>query len=278
MKMGAKSLTPAANAPEQGGETDWKAVSLSLKEKIDGLGQVLADQGFVRPEEVTILAFAGERIVTLVVENRAISASLAELTQLHDARGEEIAKLTGELDKVDALLEQCGFDPAKLDEGQNGAAALAVVIATLTERAQHLEDQLGAATAKIETLEGQAGKPVKAKAAKKPRPTVLALPAEPVKAIEAALTGPTSIVFSEDGGLIEDIKPIEFDPAAFRDVNGRAMLARRIDIDRDVGFARIDHAWLLVEGKPVSRCEVPGGIRAGGGRGASFAADSLIFA
>ncbi|WP_209047420.1 hypothetical protein [Rhizorhabdus histidinilytica] len=277
--MGAKSLTPAAKAPEQAGETDWKAVALSLKEKIDGLGQILIDNGFERPEDVPILTFAGETIVTLVVENKAMAASLTELTQLHDARGEEIAKLTAELDKVDALLESCGFDPAKLDEGQNGAAALAVVIATLTERATYLEDQLGAATAKVETLEGQAAKPAKGKGAgKKPRAIVLALPAEPVKAIDLALAGPTAIVFSEDGGLIDDIKPIAFDPAAFRVVNGRAMLTRRIDIDRDVGFARIDHAWLTVDGKPVSRCEVPGGIVAGGGRGASFAADSLIFA
>lgn len=277
--MGAKSLTPAASAPEQASETDWKAVSLSLKEKIDGLGQIMADNGLERPEEKTIIAFAGDMIAFLVISNRDLGAALGELRQSNDANFEHLGKLTAELDKIDAVLRAKDLDPAARPEGMSAVDQLLGLLGDLATANDQLAGRLGAATAKIETLEGKLEKAGKTPArGKKPRATVLALPIEPVKAIEAALTGPTSIVFSEDGGLIEDIKPIEFDPAAFREVNGRAMLARRIDIDRDVGFARIDHAWLLVEGKPVSRCEVPGGIRAGGGRGASFAADSLIFA
>lgn len=277
--MGAKSLTPAAKAPEQAGETDWKAVSLSLKEKIDGLGQIMADNGLERPEDKPIIAFAGDMIAFLVISNRDLGAALGELRQSNEANIEHIGKLTAELDKIDAVLLAKDLDPAARPQDMSAVDQLLGILGDLATTNDQLAGRLGAATAKIETLEEQSAKPAKGKAAgRKPRAIVLALPAEPVKAVDAALAGPTEIVFSEDGGLIDDIKPIGFDPAAFRVVNGRAMLARRIDIDRDVGFARIDHAWLLVGGKPVSRCEVPGGILAGGGRGASFAADSLIFA
>ncbi|WP_156397331.1 MULTISPECIES: hypothetical protein [unclassified Sphingomonas] len=300
--MGGKSLTGGAAAPDQGGETDWKAAALDLKDKIDGLGQLLSDKGFDRPADLTILAFAGETIVLLVGDRDRDQSELAKASAALVALGypvnggpedatdidklvlalkgvsDDRAAMRIELDQIDALIETAGFDPGKLDEGVNGAAALAVIIGTLTDRAKTLEDQLGKATAKIETLETKGVSTAKAKGAPKKRAIVLELPAAPVPALEAALTGATAIVFSEGGGMIEDIRPIEFEPAAYRASNGKALLGRKIAIDPQIGFARIDCAWLLVDGKPVSCCEVPGGIVAGGGRGASFAADSLIFA
>lgn len=299
--MGGKTLTGADGAA-QAAETDWKAAAFDLKEKIDGLGTVMLEQGFERPEGMTILLFAGDTIVRITGDLAAAQAELAKVGIALDAAGyalnggpedaTDLDKLIfafngvrsdrddmrAELDKIDALVESCGFDPAKLDEGVNGAAALAVIIGVMGERAKSLEDQLASATAKIETLEAKASKVSKGKSAPAKRAIVLELPATPVPVLEAALTGATSIVFSEGGGLIDDIKPVEFEPSAYRASNGRALLGRRIEIDRNIGFARIDHAWLLVDGKPVSRCEVPGGIVAGGGRAASFAADSLIFA
>ncbi|MFZ5704922.1 MAG: hypothetical protein ACOY5R_06605 [Pseudomonadota bacterium] len=274
--MGKTTTGDAALPAEAGEATDWEAVALSLKDQIDALGAVMVDLGHHRPEGQTILVFAGDTITRLTAELGDALTTIAEIRNGENADRLVLEGLETEVAKVSGVLMDYGIElmPSEISRIDQ----LIALLAGITADKAALETKLGAATAKVETLEGKLEKAANPKAPKKKRPVQLALPEKAVPAIEAALTGSTQLVFSEDGGQVEDIAPIELSPADFRRDSGRALLTRRVEIDREAAPVRIEFAWLLADGKPVARCEIPGGLPAGGGRGAGFDAGHLIFA
>lgn len=206
-----------------------------------------------------------------------VHATAGGFGPLADEDEGQILLLTTQMGKIAAAIVALGYEPQPYSDEYSPADHIIGLLSEAKDKVGELESKLGAATAKVETLEGKLDKLANPKAPKKKRAVMLALADKAPTALEAALTGATSLVFSEEGGQIDDIKPIELSPADFRKDGGRALLTRRIEIDRDAAFVRIDHAWLIADGKPVAKCEIPGGLPAGNGRAAMFDSGHLIF-
>ncbi|NIJ34330.1 hypothetical protein [Sphingomonas oligoaromativorans] len=97
-------------------------------------------------------------------------------------------------------------------------------------------------------------------------------------ALTAAMGGPTSLAFGDHPRLIEHLSPVEASPGMFTVSGDRVLFQRKLTIAGDVAPADISHVLLLdAEGEVVGNCEIPQGIRAGGGRSIEFPAGSLIF-
>lgn len=271
--MGKTTSAPAGDT--QGAEAP--DINAAIDPEYARLEALLIELGHELPEGTSLIVQAGDLITRLTGELGDALTTIAEYRNGQDANGQVAADLGTQIAKIAAAIVALGYEPQPYSDEYSPADHIIGLLSEAKDKVGELESKLGAATAKVETLEGKLDKLANPKAPKKKRAVMLALADKAPTALEAALTGATSLVFSEEGGQIDDIKPIELSPADFRKDGSRALLTRRIEIDREAAFVRIDHAWLIADGKPVAKCEIPGGLPAGNGRAAMFDSGHLIF-
>lgn len=98
------------------------------------------------------------------------------------------------------------------------------------------------------------------------------------RAVDAATKRPSKIAFGEQPNIVQHIPPVDVTPEMFSVSGGKAILQRKITVGGHNDPTMITHVILLDdEGDVAGICEVPGGLRAGGGREAEFPAGSLLF-
>jgi hypothetical protein len=116
--------------------------------------------------------------------------------------------------------------------------------------------------------------------AKRLRAEKIRLPREPLdEELGDVIAGAEHVVlrFSDGDALIKAIAPIEIASGDMTGLHGRLTISRTIPISGDVQPNDLTHAWIVADGKPVARCEIPNGLRVGGGRSAQFPTGHLIF-
>jgi len=102
--------------------------------------------------------------------------------------------------------------------------------------------------------------------------------ADTAAAVADVIDGDTTVVFSEGDALLERLGRFAVSAGEIKVEAGRHILRKAIALPGDVPRCDLTHAWLLGEdGKPVARCEIPGGLVTGGGRSAELPAGHLVF-
>jgi len=86
-----------------------------------------------------------------------------------------------------------------------------------------------------------------------------------------------TLVFSDGDVQLDTIEPLGIERSSLQRSGNRFVLAEKIALGGSLDPVAITHAWLLADGEPWRRCEIPGGIGAGGGRLVEFPAGHLIF-
>jgi hypothetical protein len=92
----------------------------------------------------------------------------------------------------------------------------------------------------------------------------------------AAFDGPAVLRASDGDTFVPWIDPIVPQPADLALARGRSLYTRPIAFDPGTPPALVTSIWLIAGDKAV-RCDIPGGLRTGGGNAAAIPANHLVF-